>query len=70
MQSGQREGSLLLGRMLTDAVVSVPRISSAAVGAAAGEDRQDMLLLLYLGQLVHTHLALADQLGSSALPLM
>ena len=56
--------------MLTDAVASVPKISSAAVGAAAGEDRQDMLLLLYLGQLVRTHLALADQLGSSALPLM
>ena len=61
---------MALGRMLTDAVASMPRLNPSAVGAAAGEDRQDMLLLLYLGQLVHTHLALADQLGSSGLPLM
>ena len=70
VQSGQREGSLTLGRMLTDAVASMPRLSPTAVGAAAGEDRQDHLLLLHLANLVHAHLALADQLGSSALPLL
>ena len=70
VQAGKREGAPAVGRFLADAVSSMPHLSPAALDQAAAEDSQDMLLLLYLAQLVQAHLALADQLGTSALPLL
>ena len=70
MQAGKQEGSAAVGRFLADAVSSMPHLSPAALDQAAAEDSQDMLLLLYLSQLVQAHLALADQLGTSSLPLL
>ena len=60
----------MTGRFLADTVTSVPRISPEELERLVADNAQDALLILYLANLVRTQLALADRLGTAALPLL
>ena len=60
----------MTGRFLADTVTSVPHISSEELERLVADNAQDALLILYLANLVRTQLALADRLGTAALPLL
>lgn len=70
MQSGDRKADPGLGRLLADTVRSVPCIPPDELEQLVADDAQDALLIMYLANLVRTQLALADRLGTSALPLL
>ena len=70
LQSGRRKGDPVTGRFLADTVTSVPRISPEELERLVADNAQDALLILYLANLVRTQLALADRLGTAALPLL
>ena len=59
-----------LGRVLADTVMSVPRIPPEELEQLVADNAQDALLIMYLANLVRTQLALADRLGTAALPLL
>ena len=69
-QKGRRKPDAVIGRYLADTVAAVPYLSQEELGQLCTDTSQDMLLLLYLSSLVRAQLALADKLGTSALPLL
>jgi len=70
LQSGKSKGDPAIGRLLADTVTSVPRIPPAELERLVADNAQDSLLIMYLANLVRTQLALADRLGTAALPLL
>lgn len=70
LQAGKAKPDPSLGRLLADTVMSVPRIPPEELEQLVADDAQDALLIMYLANLVRTQLALADRLGTSALPLL
>ena len=50
--------------------MSVPRIQPEALEQLVADNAQDSVLIMYLAKLVRTQLALADRLGTTALPLL
>ena len=70
LQSGKVKADPTLGRLLADTVKSVPSIPPEELEQLVADDAQDALLIMYLANLVRTQLALADRLGTAALPLL
>lgn len=70
LQSGKVKADPILGRLIADTVRSVPRIAPEELEQLVADDAQDALLIMYLANLVRTQLALADRLGTAALPLL
>lgn len=70
LQSGKVKGDPRIGRFLADTITAVPRVSPAELERLVADNAQDALLIMYLANLVRTQLALADRLGTAALPLL
>ena len=70
LQEGRRKGDLALGRYLADTVTGIPRFAPEEFEAMMTDSAQDSMLVMYLANLVRAHLALADRLGTAALPLL
>jgi translation initiation factor 3 subunit F len=58
------------GRALSDALAALPALPPAELAALAADASQDALLVAYLAQLVRAQVALADRLGTAALPIL
>ena len=69
-QSGKREGSVVIGRALADAVASVPHFPKDDWEQLMQDNQNDVLVAMYLSNLVRAHIALADKLGTMQLPLV
>lgn len=63
-------GDRHVGRYLADTVDAVPQLGQEELEKLCHENTQDVLLVMYLANLVRTHVALADKLGTQALPLV
>lgn len=70
LQEGRRKGDVVLGRYLADTVTGIPRFGAAEMQEVLMNSAQDSMLVMYLGNLVRAHLALADRLGTASLPLL
>jgi translation initiation factor 3 subunit F len=60
----------VLGRYLADTMAVVPQIDRQDFERLFNENVQDVLLVSYLSNLVRVQLALADKLGTAALPVL
>jgi len=58
------------GRALADALAALPALPPPELAALAADASQDALLVSYLAQLVRAQVALADRLGTAALPIL
>lgn len=70
MQSGKTKGSLVVGRHLSEAVAAVPHFAPADFERLMQDSQNDVLLTMYLANLIRSHIALADKLGTMQLPLL
>ena len=70
VQAGKRPADISLGRYLADTVTGIPRFEAEEFENMLTDSTQDSLLVMYLSNLVRAHLALADRLGTSTLPLL
>ena len=70
MQEGKQAGDPVLGRYLADTLAVVPQIERQDFERLFNENVQDVLLVSYLSNLVRVQLALADKLGTAALPVL
>jgi len=68
--AGKRPADISLGRYLADTVTGIPRFEAEEFENMLTDSTQDSLLVMYLSNLVRAHLALADRLGTSTLPLL
>jgi translation initiation factor 3 subunit F len=59
-----------VGRYLADSITGIPKFSSEEFENMLADSAQDSLLVMYLANLVRAHVALADRLGTSSLPLL
>lgn len=69
-QAGRRAGDASVGRYLADSLAVVPQLAGPELERLANEGVQDALLISYFGHLVRSQVALAERLGTSALPLL
>lgn len=69
-QAGRREGDASIGRYLADTLAVVPHLDVADFERMFNEGVQDNLLLSYFAHLVRSQVALAERLGTQALPLL
>lgn len=67
---GRKEGNRHIGRFLADTVDAVPQLDRDELEKLFHDNVQDILLVMYLANLVQTHVALADKLGTMSLPLV
>lgn len=67
---GRAAPNVAVGRALARAVAAVPQLSPAEFEAALAHSQNDVLLTLYFGNLIRTHVSLADKLGTLQLPLL
>lgn len=58
------------GRALADALAALPALPPSELSSLAADASQDALLVSYLAQLVRAQVALADRLGTAALPIL
>jgi translation initiation factor 3 subunit F len=70
MQSGRQKGDINVGRYLADTCAAVPYIRKEDFEQLLQDNTQDALLVMYLANLVRAHVALADKLGTAALPIL
>ena len=70
VQSGRRKGDINVGRYLADTCAAVPYIRKEDFEQLLQDNTQDALLVMYLANLVRAHVALADKLGTAALPIL
>lgn len=70
VQNGKRKGDLAVGRYLADTCAAVPYVRKEDLEQLVQDNTQDALLVMYLANLVRAHVALADKLGTAALPLL
>ena len=68
--AGRVKGDPAIGRHLADTLAAIPRLDPAEFERAFNEGVQDQLLVSYFAGLVRTHVALAERLGTAALPLV
>ncbi|CAK0783793.1 hypothetical protein CVIRNUC_006993 [Coccomyxa viridis] len=68
--AGKKPADISLGRYLADTVTGIPRFEAEEFESMLTDSTQDSLLVMYLSNLVRSHLALADRLGTSTLPLL
>lgn len=69
-QEGRQKPDRNIGRYLADTVDAVPQLDREELEKLFHDNVQDVLLVMYLANLVRTHIALADKLGTQALPLV
>ncbi|KAK9820279.1 hypothetical protein WJX72_008550 [[Myrmecia] bisecta] len=67
---GRRKADLAIGRYLADTVAAVPFISKEEFEQLFNDSAQDVMLIMYLSNLVQAQIALADKLGTAALPIL
>ena len=70
VQSGKTKGDAKVGRYLADTLALVPKLNPADLERMVADNAQDSLLIMYLSKLVRAQLALADKLGTAALPIL
>ena len=70
LQSGRRKGDINVGRYLADTCAAVPYIRKEDFEQLLQDNTQDAMLVMYLANLVRAHVALADKLGTAALPIL
>lgn len=68
--AGRREGDAAIGRYLADTLAVVPHLEVSDFERMFNEGVQDDLLLSYFAHLVRSQVALAERLGTQALPLL
>jgi len=68
--AGRREGDAAIGRYLADTLAVVPHLEVADFERMFNDGVQDGLLLSYFAHLVRSQVALAERLGTAALPLL
>jgi translation initiation factor 3 subunit F len=67
---GKRQGDAAIGRYLTDTLAVVPALAPEDFDKMFNEGVQDQLLVSYFSHVVRSQLALAERLGTAALPLL
>mmetsp|Transcript_11231 Transcript_11231/g.33713 ORF Transcript_11231/g.33713 Transcript_11231/m.33713 type:complete len:288 (-) Transcript_11231:1486-2349(-) len=67
---GRTQGERHIGRFLADTVDAVPQLDRDELEKLFHDNVQDVLLVMYLANMVQTHIALADKLGTMSLPLV
>lgn len=67
---GRAAPNVAVGRALARAVAAVPQLAPAEFQAALAHSQNDVLITSYFGNLIRTHVALADKLGTLELPLL
>lgn len=67
---GKREADVAIGRYLADVIGAVPINTKQEFKQLFDSSVQDILLVLYLSNLVRSHVALAEKLSTFALPLL
>jgi translation initiation factor 3 subunit F len=70
VKAGKKEANMEIGRYLSDTVAAIPYISPEDFDKMFEDNMQDMLLLMYLSNLMRTQLAIADKLGTQLLPIL
>lgn len=70
VQNGKQKGDISVGRYLADTCAAVPYIRKEDFEQLLQDNTQDALLVMYLSNLVKAHVALADKLGTAALPIL
>jgi len=70
VEAGRRKGDRVIGRLLADTVDAVPLISRTELETLFNDNIQDVLLVMYLANLVRAHVSLADKLGTASIPLL
>ncbi len=70
LQEGKRQGDAAIGRYLTDTLAVVPALAPEDFDKLFNEGVQDQLLGSYFSHVVRSQLALAERLGTAALPLL
>lgn len=70
--SGQHgeQNNVAVGRALSEAVAAVPHFSAEEFQRLVKDNQNDVVLTLYLGNLIKAHISLADRLGTMQLPLL
>jgi translation initiation factor 3 subunit F len=68
--AGRRKGDPAIGRCLDDALAAAPALPAAEFEALVAQGVQDALLVDHLAHLVRAQMALAERLGTAALPLL
>lgn len=68
--AGKQPGDVAVGRALTEAVAAVPHFSVDDFQKLIKDNENDVLLTMYLANLIKAHIALADRLGTMQLPLV
>lgn len=68
--AGKRKGSVAVGRYLAETIASVPHFGQEEFERLMEDNMNDVLLVMYLSNLIRAHIALADKLGTMQLPLL
>ncbi|KAL6545177.1 Eukaryotic translation initiation factor 3 subunit F [Orobanche hederae] len=63
---GRIAADLKIGRFISDAIASLPKLSPDAFDKLLNDSLQDQLLLLYLSSITRTQLSLAEKLNTAA----
>jgi hypothetical protein len=69
-QAGRVKADPAIGRHLADTLAAIPRLEPSDFERMFNEGIQDQLLVSYFANLVRTQVALAERLGTAALPLV
>jgi len=69
-KAGRAKPDPAIGRHLADTLASIPRLEPSEFERMFNEGIQDQLLVSYFANLVRTQVALAERLGTAALPLV
>lgn len=67
---GNNNNNVAVGRGLSEAVAAVPHFSTEEFQRLIKDSQNDVVLTLYLGNLIKAHISLADRLGTMQLPLL
>lgn len=68
--AGRAKADPAIGRHLADTLAAIPRLEPSDFERLFNEGIQDQLLVDYFANLVRTQVALAERLGTAALPLV
>ncbi|MEW5296894.1 MAG: hypothetical protein WDW36_000141 [Sanguina aurantia] len=67
---GRAKGDPALGTFLSDTLAAVPALPKPEFERLLNDSVQDVMTVSYLANLMRTHTALAERLGTAALPIM
>jgi translation initiation factor 3 subunit F len=70
VMAGRAAGDTMIGRYLADTLAVVPHFSKMDFERLFNDNVQDMMMVTYLSNLLRSHIALAEKLGTSALPIL